>query len=114
MAPGPSLPAPIPTPPVIPAWAAPAAPGPAPVAEPAQPDPEPGPEAGRTILVIEDDERFAGILGDLAREMGFGCLAAHTATDGLALAAQRRPDAIVLDINPVSYTHLDVYKRQAS
>ena len=108
VAPGPSLPAPIPTPPVIPAWAAPAAPGPAPVAEPAQPDPEAAPEAGRTILVIEDDERFAGILGDLAREMGFGCLAAHTATDGLALAAQRRPDAIVLDINLPDFSGLGV------
>lgn len=104
-APVPSLPAPIPTPPAIPAWAAPAA---APAAEPVQPDPESAGEAGRTILVIEDDERFAGILGDLAREMGFGCLAAHTATDGLALAAQRRPDAIVLDINLPDFSGLGV------
>ncbi|CAB3833406.1 Sensor histidine kinase RcsC [Achromobacter insuavis] len=105
---GPSLPAPIPMPPAIPAWAAPAAPAPAPVAAPAQPEPEPSRDAGRTILVIEDDERFAAILGDLAREMGFGCLAAHTATDGLALAAQRRPDAIVLDINLPDFSGLGV------
>ncbi|MEN4920898.1 response regulator [Achromobacter spanius] len=70
-----------------------------------QPDEAP---RGRTILVIEDDERFAGILGDLAREMGFGCLAAHTATDGLALAAQRRPDAIVLDVNLPDFSGLGV------
>ena len=32
----------------------------------------------------------------------------------VALAAQQRPDVVVLsgDITPVSYTHLDVYKRQ--
>ncbi|EHK63223.1 response regulator [Achromobacter arsenitoxydans] len=62
----------------------------------------------RTILVIEDDERFAGILGDLAREMGFGCIAAHNATDGLTLAAQRRPDAIVLDMNLPDFSGLGV------
>ncbi|CAB3898486.1 response regulator [Achromobacter deleyi] len=67
-----------------------------------------GPASGRTILVIEDDERFADILGDLAREMGFGYLAAHTANDGLALAAQHRPDAIVLDMNLPDFSGLGV------
>ncbi|MBB1628662.1 response regulator [Achromobacter sp. UMC71] len=63
---------------------------------------------GRTILVIEDDERFASILADLAREMGFGCLAAHTANEGLALAVQQRPDAIVLDMNLPDFSGLGV------
>ena len=62
----------------------------------------------RTILVIEDDERFAGILADLAHEMGFGCLTAHTATDGLAMASQQRPDAIVLDVNLPDFSGLGV------
>lgn len=109
----PAAPAPVAAAPMpeIPAWAAPKAPVTPPPAEPmSSPEPalEPAPEAGRTILVIEDDERFADILGDLAREMGFGCLAAHTATDGLALAAQRRPDAIVLDINLPDFSGLGV------
>ncbi|MFY2606732.1 response regulator [Achromobacter ruhlandii] len=65
-------------------------------------------DGARTILVIEDDERFASILGDLAREMGFACIAAHTATDGLALATRRRPDAIVLDINLPDFSGLGV------
>jgi len=75
-------------------------------AEPAEQ--ESGETFARTILVIEDDERFAGILADLAHEMGFGCLAAHTATDGLALAAERRPDAIVLDVNLPDFSGLGV------
>lgn len=75
-------------------------------AEPAEP--EPAQTYARTILVIEDDERFAGILADLAHEMGFGCLTAHTATDGLALASQRRPDAIVLDVNLPDFSGLGV------
>ena len=67
-----------------------------------------GPEPERSILVIEDDERFAGILSDLAREMGFGCLVAHTATDGLELATRERPNAIVLDINLPDFSGLGV------
>jgi CheY-like chemotaxis protein/signal transduction histidine kinase len=55
--------------------------------------------ASRSILVIEDDPRFAGILRDLAHEMGFQCVIAHTAAAGLAAAAQYRPSAIVLDVN---------------
>ncbi|MFY0476200.1 response regulator [Achromobacter marplatensis] len=62
----------------------------------------------RRILVIEDDERFAAILADLSREMGFGCLVAHTATDGLALASRERPNAIVLDINLPDFSGLGV------
>ncbi len=85
---------------------------PAAAAPPASPDHASGQPAGprpdRTILVIEDDERFASILGDLAREMGFGCLAAHTANDGLALAVQQRPDAIVLDMNLPDFSGLGV------
>ena len=81
----------------------------APLAGPAaQGGQESGEKSGRTILVIEDDERFADILADLAREMGFGCLAAHNATDGLALAAQQRPDAIVLDMNLPDFSGLGV------
>lgn len=69
---------------------------------------EPMAETGRTILVIEDDERFADILAELSREMGFGCLVAHTAANGLALAAQQRPNAIVLDINLPDFSGLGV------
>ena len=63
---------------------------------------------GRSILVIEDDERFAGILADLAREMSFDCLLAHTASDGLAMAAKHTPNAIVLDINLPDFSGLGV------
>ena len=49
----------------------------------------------RTILVVEDDPRFAGILRDLAHELGFQCVVAHSANDGLAaampLSAERDP-----------------------
>ncbi|MEO6748872.1 MAG: response regulator [Casimicrobiaceae bacterium] len=53
----------------------------------------------RTILVIEDDPRFAAILRDLAHEMTFQCVIAHTARDGIDAAIAFRPKAILLDIN---------------
>jgi CheY-like chemotaxis protein/CHASE3 domain sensor protein len=53
----------------------------------------------RSILVIEDDPRFAAILRDLAHEMRFQCVVTHTAGDGLAAASLYHPKAIVLDMN---------------
>ncbi|WP_158937916.1 response regulator [Burkholderia sp. S171] len=52
----------------------------------------------RSVLVIEDDVSFAGILFELAHEMQYGCLVAQTAVEALQLAAQHLPDAILLDI----------------
>jgi len=52
----------------------------------------------RTILVIEDELTFAGILYELAHEMQFNCLVAQSAQEGLELTRQFLPDAILLDI----------------
>jgi signal transduction histidine kinase/DNA-binding response OmpR family regulator/CHASE3 domain sensor protein len=52
----------------------------------------------RRILVIEDDEAFAGILRDLAHELGFHCILTHNAADGVAAAVRFRPSAILLDV----------------
>jgi len=53
---------------------------------------------GRTVLVIEDEPAFAAILFELAHEMHFRCLVAHGAEEGLALAAEFLPDAVLLDL----------------
>ncbi|MFM9433049.1 CheY-like chemotaxis protein/signal transduction histidine kinase [Janthinobacterium sp. CG_23.3] len=52
----------------------------------------------RAVLVIEDEPAFAGILFELAHEMQYHCLVAHGADEGLRLAAQFLPDAILLDM----------------
>ncbi|MQA38554.1 response regulator [Rugamonas aquatica] len=56
-------------------------------------------EAGsRKVLVIEDDAAFARILYELAHEKNYRCLVAFDADEGLALAREYRPDAVLLDI----------------
>lgn len=52
----------------------------------------------RVALVIEDDASFARILYDLAHELGFQCLVAATAEEGLVLAWQHSPSAVLLDV----------------
>src|SRR5213075_2410540 len=44
--------------------------------------------ANRVLLVIEDDPLFARIVHDLAHELGFSCLIATTADEGIELATQ--------------------------
>ena len=58
----------------------------------------PASEHERSVLVIEDDPAFADILYKLAREMRYRCLVGLTGTEGLQLAAQFLPDAILLDM----------------
>ncbi len=65
----------------------------------------------RILLVIEDDETFAGILRDLSREMGFQALVASTAEEALALARQHMPSAVVLDVGLPDQSGLSVLDR---
>jgi CheY-like chemotaxis protein/CHASE3 domain sensor protein len=62
----------------------------------------------RLILVVEDDIAFAGILRDLAREMGFQCVVTRSASDGAAAALRYRPKAILLDLNLPDHSGLGV------
>jgi CheY-like chemotaxis protein/CHASE3 domain sensor protein len=54
--------------------------------------------ARRLLLVVEDDDRFAAIVRDLSRELGFQCLVAGTAEEALKLARKFKPSAVVLDV----------------
>ena len=62
----------------------------------------------RLVLVIEDDAHFAGILRDLAHEMGFQCVVAQTAGEGIEAAITYVPGVIVLDINLPDHSGLGV------
>jgi signal transduction histidine kinase/DNA-binding response OmpR family regulator/CHASE3 domain sensor protein len=65
----------------------------------------------RTVLVVEDDPAFAMVLVDLAHELDFQCLVAHTADDGVTLAMANLPSAVVLDIKLPDHSGLSVLDR---
>jgi CheY-like chemotaxis protein/signal transduction histidine kinase/CHASE3 domain sensor protein len=87
----------------------------------AAPEPEPMPESRRTsaavepgrrtVLVIEDDEAFALVLKDVAREAGFQCVVASTAQHGFELAKKHLPTGIILDMKLPDHTGLSVLDR---
>jgi CheY-like chemotaxis protein/signal transduction histidine kinase len=66
---------------------------------------------GRVLLVIEDDVLFARVLYDLAHELGFDCLLATTADEGMELATQFRLAAVVLDVQLPDHSGLTVLDR---
>ncbi|MES2385077.1 MAG: response regulator [Pseudomonadota bacterium] len=84
---------------------------PAPVPAAAFADDRHLPRGDRLVLVIEDDVIFAQILYDLAREMNYHCLVAHGAEDGIALALQFLPHAILLDMGLPDRPGLAVLQR---
>ncbi len=65
----------------------------------------------RVILFVEDDPAFARILCDLAREMDFQCLLAESADEGVMLARQYLPQAIILDMGLPDHSGLSVLDR---
>jgi len=78
------------------------------VAAPLEDDRESLSLTARIVLIVEDDPRFAAILRELAHEMNFQCVIAQSANDGLAMARQFRPSAILLDVNLPDHSGLGV------
>lgn len=65
----------------------------------------------RVILIVEDDESFAGILRDLAHELRFHALVATRSDEALILAAQYKPSAVLLDVGLPDHSGLSVLDR---
>lgn len=62
----------------------------------------------RLVLVIEDDERFADILYEIAHELDFDCVLASTGADALRLARELQPSGILLDVGLPDQSGLSV------
>ncbi|MET0283806.1 MAG: response regulator [Polyangiales bacterium] len=81
-------------------------------AEPYLPDDRDDLQSGRPILlVVEDDPRFAEILAKLAHENEFQVLIAPTADEGIRLAQEYSPSAVILDMNLPDHSGLSVLDR---
>ncbi|HVW27118.1 MAG TPA: response regulator [Polyangiaceae bacterium] len=66
---------------------------------------------GRRLLVVEDDVPFAEILSNLAKELEFDCVVAGTADEGVRLATELVPSAILLDMRLPDHSGLSVLDR---
>jgi CheY-like chemotaxis protein len=66
---------------------------------------------GRLLLIIEDDATFAQTLCELATGLQYECLVAASADEGIELALEHRPTAIVLDIRLPDHIGLAVLDR---
>ncbi len=51
-----------------------------------------------TILIVEDNPRNMKLVRDVLTVKGHTTIEATTAEDGIALAAERRPDLVLMDI----------------
>jgi CheY-like chemotaxis protein/signal transduction histidine kinase/HAMP domain-containing protein len=70
-----------------------------------------------SVLIVEDDERFAKTLLDFAREKNFKGIVTHRGDSALSLARDYLPSAILLDIDLPDidgFTVLDRLKRDPS
>jgi len=66
------------------------------------------------LLIVEDDQHYARVLLNLARDRGFKVIHAKTGADGLALARKHRPTAVSLDVflpDMLGWTVLNQLKR---
>lgn len=52
----------------------------------------------KRVLIVEDDAAFARVLFDLAHEMDFDAVVATSADEGVMLALEANPHAILLDV----------------
>ncbi|MDP8228005.1 MAG: response regulator, partial [Candidatus Electryoneaceae bacterium] len=71
----------------------------------------------RVLLIIEDDETFARLLLDMARDKEFKGLVATRGDVALAMVHKYKPDAITLDIglpDRDGWTLLDTFKHQST
>jgi two-component system alkaline phosphatase synthesis response regulator PhoP len=61
--------------------------------------------------VVEDDPRIAAIVDDYLRHAGFDVLTARAGEGALRMAAERRPDLVVLDLGLPRMDGFEVAKR---
>ncbi len=54
--------------------------------------------ATNLILIIEDNEKNMKLVRDVLQVKGYETMEAGTAEDGLAMAAARKPDLVLMDI----------------
>ena len=68
----------------------------------------------KRILIVEDELDIEELLAAYLRDAGYEVALAGDGVEAMRLFQSETFDLVLLDLMPVSYTHLDVYKRQRS
>ena len=71
-------------------------------------------ESDQVLLIVEDDQHYARILLDQARDQGFKALVASSGAEALDLARERKPTAVSLDVylpDMLGWTVLSKFKQ---
>ncbi|WP_050409436.1 response regulator [Massilia sp. NR 4-1] len=67
-----------------------------------------------SILIVEDDRAFAGVLMDLVHQRGYSALVAHDGESACALASQHLPGGVLLDVKLARSDGWEVMRRLKS
>ncbi|HKE42466.1 MAG TPA: response regulator [Casimicrobiaceae bacterium] len=62
------------------------------------------------VLIVEDNERNLKLVRDVLQVKGYKTLEAGTAEDGIKLAAERKPDLILMDIQLPGMNGIDALR----
>jgi two-component system cell cycle response regulator DivK len=62
------------------------------------------------VLIVEDNERNLKLVRDVLQVKGYSTIEAGTAEDGIKLAAERKPDLILMDIQLPGMNGIDALK----
>jgi len=65
----------------------------------------------RSVLVIDDDPTQLAVIGNLLEPLGFNVYTAISGESGIAMAAQLKPDIVLLDISMPGMSGWEVAKR---
>ena len=63
-----------------------------------------------TILIVEDNEKNMKLVRDVLQVKGYETMEAGTAEDGLAMAAARKPDLVLMDIQLPGMNGIDALR----
>ena len=64
----------------------------------------------KLILIVEDNERNLKLVRDVLQAKGFATIEAGSAEEGIRLAAERKPDLILMDIQLPGMNGIDALK----
>ena len=62
------------------------------------------------VLIVEDNERNLKLVRDILQVKGYATIEAGTAEDGIVLAAEKKPDLILMDIQLPGMSGIEALK----